>query len=169
VDPVGTIIIPALTWLLSGFLFGWAKPVPVVSANLRHPRRHMALVAAAGPMVNLLMALMWTALYKFTLIMGGQGLVLSFLSVMAIGGIAINLILMVLNLLPIPPLDGSRVLNGFLPEQYARQVDRFEQYGLLIVLLLLVTGVLGSILGPLLNLAQQVLLALFGLPNARLF
>ncbi len=169
VDPVGTVLVPTLMWLFSGFLFGWAKPVPVIASNLRHPRQHMAIVAVAGPLVNLVMALIWAAVFKVALIVGGQGVVVQFVSLMAVGGIAINLILMVLNLLPIPPLDGSRVLNGFLPERYARQVDRLEQYGLIIVIALLVTGTLGRIMGPLLGSAKSLLLGLFGLPDPGIF
>jgi Zn-dependent protease len=169
VDPVGTVLVPTLMWLFSGFLFGWAKPVPVIASNLRHPRQHMAIVAVAGPLVNLVMALIWAAVFKLALIVGGQGVVVQFVSLMAVGGIAINLILMVLNLLPIPPLDGSRVLNGFLPERYARQVDRLEQYGLIIVIALLVTGTLGRIMGPLLGSAKSLLLGLFGLPDPGIF
>jgi Zn-dependent protease len=169
VDPVGTVLVPAAMWLFSGFLFGWAKPVPVIASNLHHPRRHMAIVAAAGPLVNLLMALIWAAVFKLALLSGGQGMMAQFVTLMAIGGIAINLVLMVLNLLPIPPLDGSRVLNGFLPERYARQVDRLEQYGLIIVIALLVTGTLGRIMGPLLVYAKVLVLGLFGLPDPGIF
>jgi Zn-dependent protease len=169
VDPVGTVLVPAMMWLFSGFLFGWAKPVPVIAANLRHPRQHMAIVAVAGPLVNLAMALIWAGIFKLALLSGGQGVLAQFVTLMAVGGIAINLVLMVLNLLPIPPLDGSRVLNGFLPEHYARQVDRLEQYGLIIIIVLLVTGALGRILGPLLGLAKSLVLGLFGLPDFGIF
>jgi Zn-dependent protease len=169
VDPVGTVLVPALMWLFSGFLFGWAKPVPVIAANMRHPRQNMAVVAAAGPAVNLLMALGWAALLRMSMFFGERSVAVDFLSVMAIVGIAINLVLMVLNLLPIPPLDGSRVLNGFLPEQYARKVDELEQYGLLIVILLLVTGALGWIMGPMLDVSQDLVLGLFGLPALDVF
>jgi Zn-dependent protease len=169
VDPIGTLLVPTLMWLFSGFLFGWAKPVPVVSANLRQPRQHMAIVAVAGPLANLVMALFWAGVFKLALSLGGQGAGAQFVTLMAIGGIAINLILMVLNLLPIPPLDGSRVLNGFLPERQAQQVDRLEKYGLVIIIVLLFTGTLGRILGPLLGYAKTVLLGLFGLPDFGMF
>ncbi|MGH8455103.1 MAG: site-2 protease family protein [Nevskiales bacterium] len=169
VDLVGTVLVPTVMWLFSGFLFGWAKPVPVIASRLRHPRQHMAIVAAAGPLVNLAMAILWAGVFKLALLAGGQGVALQFLTLMAIGGIAINLVLMVLNLLPIPPLDGSRVLNGFLPEPYARQVDRLEQYGLIIVIALLVTGTLGRVMGPLLGYAKSLVLGLFGLPDLGIF
>lgn len=168
VDMIGTVIVPALMWLFSGFLFGWAKPVPVVAGNLRHPRQHMAIVAAAGPFVNLLMTLFWAAVLKLMLESGAGGVAAVFVMLMAVGGIIINIVLMVLNLLPIPPLDGSRVLNGFLPERYARQVDRLEQYGLIIIVLLLVTGVLGQLIGPVLLAAQSGILQSFGLPDLNL-
>lgn len=169
VDPIGTVLVPAVMWLFSGFLFGWAKPVPVNASNLRNPRQHMAIVAAAGPTVNLLMAFFWAAVFKLALLIGESGVQTEFITIMAIGGIAINLILMVLNLLPIPPLDGSRVLNGFLPERYARQVDRLERYGLIIVIALLVTGTLGRIMGPLLSQAKLLVLVPFGLPDPGIF
>jgi Zn-dependent protease len=169
VDPVGTVLVPTVMWLFSGFLFGWAKPVPVIASNLRQPRQHMAIVAVAGPLANLVMALVWAGVFKLALTLGGHGAGAQFLTLMAIGGIAINLILMVLNLLPIPPLDGSRVLNGFLPERHARQVDRLEKYGLVIIIVLLITGTLGRILGPLLGYAKALLLGLFGLPDFGMF
>lgn len=169
VDPVGTVLVPTLMWLFSGFLFGWAKPVPVISSNLRQPRQHMAIVAAAGPLANLAMTLFWAATFKLALAYGGQSVGAQFVTLMAIGGIAINLILMVLNLLPIPPLDGSRVLNGFLPERQAQAVDRLEKYGLVIVIVLLVTGTLGRILGPILSYAMSLLQGIFGLPDFGIF
>lgn len=169
IDPVGTIVVPALLLVMgTGFLFGWAKPVPIGVNNLPHPRRDMALVAVAGPLSNLAMALFWGALLKLAVSMGGSGLWFGLLY-MGAAGIMINLVLMVLNLLPIPPLDGSRVLNGFLPESAARKVDQLEQYGLIIVVLLLVTGFLGKIMLPALVLVQTVLMTVLGLPDIRLF
>ncbi len=169
VDPVGTLLVPGLLLLMkSGFLFGWAKPVPVSTRYFKHPRRDMAVVALAGPTANLIMALFWGVLLKLSLVLGGQGLMLG-LSYMSVAGVAINLVLMVLNLLPIPPLDGSRVLNGFLPAAAARQVDRFEQYGLFLIVILLATGMLSRIMMPLLQLAQTGLLTVLGLPGIRIF
>ncbi len=169
VDPVGTLLVPALLLLMkSGFLFGWAKPVPVSTRYFRHPRRDMAIVALAGPAANLGMALFWGLLLKLALAMGGEGLAQG-LMYMSAAGIAINLVLMVLNLLPLPPLDGSRVLNGFLPESAARTVDRFEQYGLFLVVILLATGVLSRIMYPLLQAAQTGLLTVLGLSDIRIF
>ena len=146
VDPVGTVLVPGLMLLLTGFVFGWAKPVPVDARNLRHPRRDMAWVAAAGPFANLCMALGWALLAHLGALMGGwagQPLVL-----MAVAGIFINTILMVLNLLPLPPLDGGRVAVGVLPARLARPLARIEPYGIWILLALLFTGILGGILWP---------------------
>lgn len=165
IDPVGTILVPAVLLVLGGFLFGWAKPVPVNARNLGHPRRDMALVAAAGPLSNLAMALAWALLLKFALGGGGEGLWLG-LRYMAIAGIVINLVLMVLNLLPLPPLDGGRVLTGLVPEALARRLDRIEPYGLLILVVLLATGLLSQILFWPLTIAEGVIFKLLGLPPA---
>ncbi len=167
VDPVGTILVPLLMMLTAGFMFGWAKPVPVVMRNLRHPRQDMAKVAIAGPAANLVMAVFWGMLLKLGLFLGGQGL-WEGLIYMSVAGIAINLILMILNLFPVPPLDGSRVLNGLLPESAARVVDRLEPYGLMIVVVLLVTGVLGGILLPIMRSVSAVLLGMLGI-NLQIF
>ena len=169
VDPVGTLLVPGLLIIMStGFVFGWAKPVPVVPGNLQHPRRDMAKVALAGPGANLIMAMFWALLLKLALASGGQGIMQGLLY-MSAAGILINLVLMVLNLFPVPPLDGSRVLNGFLPESMAQKIDRIEPYGLIIVVLLLVTGILGKMLLPLLAASSAMLLALFGIHEVRFF
>ena len=117
VDPVGTILIPGMLLLLqAGFLFGYAKPVPINWKNLRHPKRDMALVAVAGPGANLLMAIAWALLARLGLLLGETGMALIY---MGVAGITINIILMVLNLLPLPPLDGGRVMTGLLPGPWA--------------------------------------------------
>lgn len=146
IDPIGTILVPAVLLFLGGFLFGWAKPVPVVMRNLNNPRRDMAIVAIAGPASNFVMALLWGFLFKFAALHGDADSLWVGLRLMAQAGIAINLVLMVLNLIPIPPLDGGRVLTGLLPESMARKVDRIEPYGFIILLLLIFTGVLGTIM-----------------------
>lgn len=163
IDPVGTVLVPAIMLLLpGGFVFGWAKPVPVDFRNLRHPRTDMAWVAAAGPFSNLVMAVLWALLAHVGAMAGGWvGLPLVF---MAVAGIFINTILMVLNLLPLPPLDGGRVAVGLLPVSLARPLARIEPYGIWILVALLVSGVLGGILWP---VAERVMLAvasLSGLP-----
>ncbi len=158
IDPVGTILVPAVLLFLGGILFGWAKPVPVVMANMRNPRRDMAIVAVAGPASNFVMALVWGLLFKFAAMQGADvSGVWTGLRLMAQAGIAINLVLMVLNLIPIPPLDGGRVLTGLLPEHLARRVDRLEPFGLMILLLLMFTGVLGTIMAWPMSLSYAAL------------
>jgi Zn-dependent protease len=170
IDPVGTVLVPGILLLLGGFLFGWAKPVPVDFRNLRHPRRDMALVALAGPLSNAAMALLWGLLLKFAApaAAAGEGLWIG-LSNMAVAGIVINLILMVLNLLPLPPLDGGRVLTGLVPESLARWLDRIEPYGIFVLFGLLFFGLLGAIMGPGLRLAGQLVFSLLGMPDPGLF
>ena len=162
IDPLGTIIVPGLLMLLkTGFLFGWAKPVPINWRNLRQPKRDMALVAAAGPASNLLMAMGWALLIRAAQVLGDAGLALVF---MGVAGIFINTILMVLNLLPLPPLDGGRVMTGLLPGPLAYRFSRIEPYGFFILIALLVTNVLGHILWPVASFVMGLLSLLTGLP-----
>lgn len=163
IDPIGTLLVPAVLLLLGGFLFGWAKPVPVNYRNLRNPKKDMAVVAIAGPAVNLAMAIGWTLLLKIALTQDTeQGLWLG-LAQMSIAGISINLVLMVLNLLPMPPLDGGRVAVGLLPMKQAIALSKLEPYGMVILIVLMATGILSQILGPLVGLSQQFILGLFGI------
>lgn len=149
IDPIGTILVPGVLLLLGGFVFGWAKPVPITWQNLRHPRRDVALVSAAGPLANLVMALIWALLFKFALTLNPVPTNFAFaLLTMSQIGVIINIVLMVLNLIPIPPLDGSRVMSSFLPRRIAYQYDRIEPYGFFVLLLLLATGALSIIMGP---------------------
>ena len=161
IDPVGTILIPGMLLLLqAGFLFGYAKPVPINWRNLRRPKRDMALVAAAGPGANLLMALAWGLLIRLGLSLGEPGIALIY---MGVAGITINIILMVLNLLPLPPLDGGRVMTGLLPGPWAYQFSRIEPYGFFILIGLLVTGVLGMVLWPVISVGMSMLVPVSGL------
>lgn len=165
IDPVGTVIVPGVLLALGGFLFGWAKPVPVNMYNLRRPRQHMALVALAGPGANLVMAIGWALLLKLSMAQDSTAGTWEYLGYTAVAGVLINLVLMVLNLLPMPPLDGGRVLAGLVPESTARVLDQVERWGLLLLVALLATGVLGKILSPLLQLAQGALFTLVQLPG----
>jgi Zn-dependent protease len=164
IDPIGTILVPAVLLVLGGFIFGWAKPVPVTYENLHHPKRDMALVAAAGPLANLSMAVLWAVLLKVGLLLSGSfDWVALPLVYMGGAGITINIVLMVLNLLPIPPLDGGRVLVGVLPGPLSWQLSRIEPYGFLILLALLMTSMLGRLLGPPVDALQTLLYTLVGL------
>ena len=163
IDPVGTLLVPGVLLLLGGFIFGWAKPVPVTWENLRNPKRDMALVAVAGPGVNLLMALLWALLLKLGLSLSAEAQWFAApLVYMGVAGIAINIALMVLNLLPLPPLDGGRVAAGLLPGPWAWQLNRLEPYGFIILLALLITGVLTQLLAPPMALMQRLVLGLVG-------
>jgi len=163
VDPVGTILIPGMLLLLhAGFIFGYAKPVPVDWRNLHHPKRDMAVVAAAGPITNLLMAFGWALLIRVAYLLGDAGAPLLF---MGVAGIFINSILMALNLLPLPPLDGGRVLTGLLPGRWAWNFSRIEPYGFFILIGLLVTGILGVIMWPVIELVWNALLPVSGMPG----
>ncbi len=162
IDPVGTLLVPGILLLLGGFIFGWAKPVPVTWQNLRNPKRDMALVALAGPMANLAMACLWALVaklgYALDYSMPGQMLLL-----MGIFGVTINVLLMVLNLLPIPPLDGARILDSFLPGPLSYRFAKLEPYGFLILLALLVTGILGTLIGAPVQWIETMIYTLFRL------
>ena len=165
IDPLGTILIPGLLLMIGGFIFGWAKPVPVTWENLKKPKWDMALVAAAGPAANLLMGLFWMLIIKLGVwLLPWSDWIALPLVYMGVAGIFINMILMVLNLVPLPHLDGGRVLAGLLPGPWAWGLSRIEPYGLLILLALLVTGVLGTILWPVVSILQFALAHGAGIP-----
>ncbi len=165
IDLLGTIIIPGLLLLsFTGFIFGWAKPVPVDPRNFKNPRRDMAIVALAGPVSNLLMAVGWALIARLGVTIGAQTETVSLpLIYTGIAGISINLVLAMINLLPIPPLDGSRILTGILPSYWAWQYNRLERFGFIILLVLLYTNVLGAILAYPMFIAQQVFFSIAGM------
>jgi Zn-dependent protease len=169
IDPVGTIALPLILLAVSklfggaGILFGWAKPVPVNFVNLRNPKRDMLWVAAAGPFSNLLMALFWGLVLKLGLSMPQSYFSLP-MALTGAAGVFVNVIIMVLNLVPLPPLDGGRILVSLLPQRLALGVARLEPYGFLILIVLLFTGALGYVLGPAIGGLMAAVAALFDMP-----
>jgi Zn-dependent protease len=158
IDPIGTVVVPGML-MVSGapFLFGWAKPVPVMFHKLRNPRRDMIWVALAGPGANLLMVFAWAIIAKLVLaFMAYDSTSFQFMLGVVQKGIIINLVLMVFNLLPMLPLDGGRVVHGLLPRELGDKFAVTERWGMLIVVALLATGVLSKIIGPPLNYLSQL-------------
>jgi Zn-dependent protease len=165
IDWVGTAIVPLLLFLTIGFIFGWAKPVPIDWRNLRSPKRDAALVASAGPLANLCMALLWGSILKLGLIFyttSELGIVAGIV-IMAKIGIEINIVLLALNLIPIPPLDGSRIVNSLLSPRLSLLYAYVEPFGIFIILLLITTHALDSILYPIINSLSNLVIMLFGL------
>jgi Zn-dependent protease len=168
IDLIGTVLLPiTLILLRSPFLFGWAKPVPVHFANLRGGRRDMAIVALSGPVTNFFMAVASALVYHLLLSAFQQGWITEQsgliritepLFLMARISVSFNLVLMVINLLPIPPLDGGRVMVGLLPYSWGSRLERVENYGMLVVLLLIGTGLWGYIVQPVLSVFLRLFL-----------
>jgi Zn-dependent protease len=155
IDLVGTILVPVVILTLSHFagssiLFGWAKPVPVNFGNLRHPKRNMRWVAAAGPGANFAMALFWALVLKLGVMLPdayySQPMIW-----MGAAGILVNVALAVLNLLPLLPLDGGRIVVSLLPPRLAYRFSQLEPYGMIVLLVLLFTGILGLVLWPIIR------------------
>jgi Zn-dependent protease len=189
IDPIGTVVVPLLFLMFSPFLFGWAKPVPVNYSALRNHRPHMAWVAAAGPLANLAMALLWAVVLRLAIgmtdraeawtdlaqrgtagvarvaINQGSGIA-EFVVGAAAAGIIVNLILMLLNLLPIPPLDGGRILDSLLPGPLSAKYSQLEPWGLWIVLALIATKLLSVILAPPYYALRGAIATLVGLEGA---
>ena len=165
IDLFGTIILPGLLLMTgTGFIFGWAKPVPVDTRNFKKPLQDMAVVALAGPVSNLLMAVFWALIARIGVTIGpGNEAISHPLIYTGVAGISINLVLALINLLPIPPLDGSRILTGILPTYWAWQYNRLERYGFIILLALLYFKILNLILEYPLFIAQNVFFTIAGL------
>lgn len=162
IDPMGTILVPALLLFVGGFMFGWAKPVPVDPRNFRNPRPNMAVVSFAGPAANFAMAILW-AIVMFVAQSFDLGVAGSWLYEMASYGIFFNLMIGLLNLTPIPPLDGGQLLQNILPQGPLTEIlERIRPFGFLIILAMLFTGVLGKLLYPPLIFFLNVIEAVFG-------
>ena len=173
IDPVGTILVPLVILLTSkllgggAILFGWAKPVPVNFGQLRRPKQDMLWVAAAGPGVNFVMAVFWALMIQVGHALG-SGFASAPLMLMGAAGVFINVILMALNLIPLPPLDGGRIAVSLLPVRQAIQYSRIEPYGLFILLGLLFTGILGYVLWPLISIFIGLIALVTGLEPMQL-
>jgi len=158
IDPVGTILVPSFLFFTSGFIFGWAKPVPINFSALRSPKRDMLWVAIAGPVSNFIMSILWLIVIIFAINFNSQ-----LLADMGQVGVQINLVLAVLNLLPLPPLDGGRVVSSLLPGRLSYKYDQLEPYGLYILLGLLFLGVFKSVILPIVGLLQNKMYSITGL------
>jgi len=166
IDPIGTILVPILVMLISHFtfVFGWAKPVMIDSSNFKKPRRDIALSVAAGPSANIVMALLWAVALKIGLMLHPEvSRPALFLVLSARAGIIINLLLAIFNLLPIPPLDGSKIVAMMLPAKQALIFEKIEPYGFFILLALLFTGVLNWMISPPINWSLRAISSLFNL------
>ncbi|MCF6203838.1 MAG: site-2 protease family protein [Methylococcaceae bacterium] len=163
IDIVGTIIVPGLLLITgTGIIFGWAKPVPVNTRNFKNIKKDMALVAVAGPVSNLIMATAWALIARLGIIIDSEAVSLPLIYT-GIAGISINLVLALLNLIPIPPLDGSRIITAFLPNKLAWKYNQLERYGFFFLIALVYTGGLSYILGYPMSITQTLFFSIAGL------
>jgi len=165
IDPVGTILVPGVLLAIGGPLIGWAKPVPVATSVLRHPRRAMVFVALAGPAANLAMALIWCGVLGAIVHVNGNETLISWIELMCQAGIVVNVVLAVFNLLPVPPLDGGRVLAALLPQRWGSRLEKIEPVGLFLVLGFSVMRWLDWLFEPAFRVIGRVIVALAG-PSA---
>lgn len=164
IDPVGTVVVPVVLLFLGGFIFGWAKAVPVNMNNFKNPARDMAWVAIAGPTANLIMAVGWALILKIGLLLQQSAPDAAlFMIYSGLAGVSINLILLALNLLPIPPLDGSRVVSAWLSPKISWQYNRIAPYGFFIIIGLMVAGLLMPLLSLPYNVFKALVYGLVGL------
>lgn len=163
IDPIGTIVVPLFLATVSPFVLGWAKPVPIEPRYFKSPMLDMALVAVAGPVSNFFMACLWAMSIVLIGSLMDHSTLRTFLLAMGNNGIIINIVLMVLNLLPIPPLDGGRVVAGILPQPLLRPFMQLERFGMVIILLLLVSGILGKIMWPIVLHFIKIIGFIFGI------
>jgi Zn-dependent protease len=165
IDPIGTIAVPLLVGILSNFqfVFGWAKPVPITYQNFKNKRRDISLVSIAGPVSNILMAILWAIFLKIIVSNFSFNDLSSFLVNTAKAGIIINVVLFALNILPIPPLDGSKIASSLMPPKYAYHYDKIEPYGFIILMVLMFTNILQYILLPIISTALNFVKILINL------
>ena len=159
IDPIGTVLVPSLTMLIGGIFFGWAKPVPVDFSRLNNPKKDMLWVALAGPASNLAMAVIWATIIKLTPVLPASMQLP--IALMGAAGIMTNTVLMVLNLLPLPPLDGGRVVVSLLPIPLAIKFAKIERFGFIILIILLATHILDKIMWPLIMATLTVITSIF--------
>lgn len=169
IDWLGTIVVPLLTLLFTPIMFGWAKPVPVNFGNLRRPKRDMLWVAAAGPLSNLAMAVGWGLILKLAFGMDTNNPSAEWMMFVGAAGVMVNVVFFALNLVPLPPLDGGRIVVSLLPHRLAWRFAQIEPYGFIILLVLLYLRILGSILTPLIYLSLSAIAAVCGIPEGGLF